>query len=163
MQIYFRGKRSKKYVIFKKSEVSNFFNKLENFYPDFRKKQGLKHNLSFVLTGVLCSLLSGKQRISSIQRYLKNKHKFLCQATRFKAEKVISDVQLRRVLSRLDWSLFNDFMEDYFGISVSELADNEWIAVDGKELRGSIETASNGKKDKRGTTLLDAVGHEKKW
>lgn len=110
----------------------------------------------------MCSLLSGKQRISSIQRYLKNKHKFLCQATGFKAEKVISDVQLRRVLSRLDWSLFNDFMEEYFGISVSELADNEWIAVDGKELRGSIETAANGKKDKRGTTLLDAVAHRKK-
>ena len=39
LQIYFRGKRSKKYIIFKKSEVSNFFKKLEISYLDFRKEK----------------------------------------------------------------------------------------------------------------------------
>ena len=112
------------------------------------------------MTGVLCSLLSGKQNIASIQRYVKNKHKFLCEVTGLKASSAISDSQLRRILCRMDWVLFNDFMEKYFTISVTEVADNEWIAVDGKELRGSIATSKDGKKDKRGTTLLDAVSHD---
>lgn len=112
------------------------------------------------MTGLLCGLLSGKQKISSIHRYLKIQHKKLCKWTGFESPKAISDPQLRRILQGLDWESFNSFMSNYFGISVEQTSDNEWIAIDGKELRGSISTQDNGQKDKRGTTLLDAVSHD---
>jgi predicted transposase YbfD/YdcC len=91
---------------------------------------------------------------------MKNRHKQLCKWTNFEATKSISDPQLRRILQGLDWENFNSFMCTYFDISIKQTSDNEWIAIDGKELRGSIETQANGQKDKRGTTLLDAVSHE---
>jgi hypothetical protein len=90
---------------------------------------------------------------------MKSHHKFLTKATGHSAEKAISDAQLRRIFRHLGWVQFNEFMEQYFSISITQIADNEWVAVDGKELRGSIVTLENGEKEKRGTTLLDVVSH----
>jgi predicted transposase YbfD/YdcC len=90
---------------------------------------------------------------------MKSHHKFLTKATGHSAEKAISDAQLRRIFRHLDWVEFNEIMEKYFSISITQIGDNEWVAVDGKELRGSIVTLENGEKEKRGTTLLDVVSH----
>lgn len=141
-------------------KLQNFCETLEKNYPDYRKRQGLKHNLWFVMTGVLCGILSGYQKVGSLQRYMKNKHKFLCKATGHICDKPISDSQLRRILKHLDWEIYNTFMSNYFHISVHQVSDNEWIALDGKELRGSIAVKEDGKKENRGTTLLDAVSHK---
>lgn len=109
------------------------------------------------------SLLSGKQSIASIHRYLKNQHQFICKCCDFEAERAISDGQLRRIFRSLDWEKFNAFMEQHFEITVTQLKDNEWIAIDGKELRGCNEVQADGTKEKRSITIVNAVGHHSEY
>lgn len=83
-------------------------------------------------------------------------HAQLVEETGCESKKPISDVQLRRLLAGLDYGLYNQVNETYFGKSVCS-SDNFWQAVDGKELRGSIDKV---KGEKRGENMVRAVSHQ---
>jgi predicted transposase YbfD/YdcC len=83
-------------------------------------------------------------------------HGSLVAETGYESVKPISDVQLRRILSSLDHSLYNQVNTDYFGKAVSASA-GFWQAVDGKELRGNIDKV---KGEKRAENLVRAVSHQ---
>jgi predicted transposase YbfD/YdcC len=83
-------------------------------------------------------------------------HAQLVAETGYESKKPISDAQLRRVLASLDYSLYNRVNETYFGKSVCS-SDSFWQAVDGKELRGSIDKV---KGEKRGENVVRAVSHQ---
>lgn len=70
----------------------------------------------------------------------------------------ISDSQLRRVLSSLDYQAYNSLNEQYFGITLEEQS-GVWQAIDGKELRGSIDGLSG---QKRGENIVRVVDQESK-
>lgn len=131
--------------------------------PDKRDNRGKRHNLAFVLTAMLIALLrSGKRlNISSIHRWMAREHDNLVAqtgvlATAGKSVKSISDVQLRRILSSLDYGCYNQVNAQYFGKAVS-VRDGFWQAVDGKELKGSIDKL---KGEKRGENVVRAVSHQ---
>lgn len=131
--------------------------------PDHRDTRGRQHNLPFVMTGILIALLHGRKRPSSIQRFIKNRLKDLKKWTGYSAEKAVSDVQLRRIVRGVDWARYNELNQEYFGITVEQISDNEWVAIDGKELRGSLaKDAITGNKAKRGEVVINAVGHQSK-
>ncbi len=48
----------------------------------------------------------------------------------------------------------------YFGVEVCQVAGDEWVSLDGKELRGSLEVREDGTKDKRGEVVVNAVRHK---
>jgi predicted transposase YbfD/YdcC len=125
---------------------------------DERDNRGKRHNLAFVLTGMLIALLrTGKRlNIASIQRWMQREHAQLVAETGCESKKAISDVQLRRLLAGLDYGLYNQVNETYFGKSVYS-SDSFWQAIDGKELRGSIDKL---KGEKRGENVVRAVSHQ---
>ena len=125
---------------------------------DKRDNRGKRHELAFVLTGMLIALLRTGKRltIASIHRWMVREHAQLVAETGYESKKPISDPQLRRVLASLDYSLYNQVNETYFGKAVSS-NDSFWQAVDGKELRGSIDGL---KGEKRGENVVRAVSHQ---
>ena len=76
---------------------------------------------------------------------------WLCQVLDISCVGVISDVQLRRLLSEVNHELLYKFHSQYFGWGLSLLSEDSWISVDGKELRGTIDRE---KKKKRGLALV---------
>ena len=131
--------------------------------PDHRDTRGRQHNLSFVMTGVLIALLHGRKTPSSIQRFIKNRLKHLKRWTGYPAEKAVSDTQLRRIIRGVDWVKYNEVNEEYFGVNIEQISEDEWIALDGKELRGSLsKDAATGNKAKRGEVVINAVNHQSK-
>jgi predicted transposase YbfD/YdcC len=125
--------------------------------PDTRSNSGKRHSLSFVLFGLTLGLLNGHSRLSALSRYLKNKHEYLCTLVGHSSIHAISDCQLRRVLSGVDWQKYDALSSRFFEIAPSQILDTEWIALDGKELCGSISIG-----DKRGETLVYAITHDSK-
>lgn len=141
-----------------KRKVKSYFKNLLAELPDTRDNRGKKHNLAYVMTGVLIAILHGRKKISSIQRFLKNRQSDISKWTKYKVEEAVSDTQLRRIVREVDWQIYNRINQAYFGKEITEVTDDEWVAIDGKELKGGIAVkADDGKKAKRGEVVINAV------
>ena len=133
----------------------SFFEKLQNEKGlDLRDNRGKRHDLAVVLVGVMLALLSNRDgNLSSIQRYLKNHHERLTEVLGVEKKSPVSRSQLPNILGSVSVTVFDGLLFANYGIELNE-AEKKWFAIDGKELRGSIETGG-----KRGEAIVQAVSH----
>ncbi len=113
-----------------------FFTALQQL-PDPRDKRGKRHELAFVLCGVLLAMMAGRARVSAIHRFLHNRFAWLRELTHAPVARCLSRAHLPRLLARVDWAALNTLSLAHFGVQVESSAAGEWIAIDGKALRGS--------------------------
>ncbi len=107
---------------------------------DSRDNRGKKHTIALVLTGLTCALCCGRDgSLSSLHRHMVNHFDSLCQATASPQLTAISRAQLPLVLAKVNLVIFAKLLFDSFAIDLSALTGS-WLAVDGKDLRGSIPT-----------------------
>ncbi len=120
-----------------------------------RDNRGKRHDLAIVLTGVMLALLSNRDGcLSSIHRHLKNHYEKLTAALELEPRSAISRAQLPRVLEKVSVEVFDRLLFESYGIKLTA-EERKWFTVDGKELRGSIETGA-----KRGEAVVQAVDHD---
>ncbi len=98
-------------------------------------------------------LLSNRSKVSELHRYIKNKIKWLRRVTGEKEATPLSRAHLPRMLAQLDWNELNVLISDCFDVQIMQAVDNEWIAVDGKTLRGTLKS---GEKQ----AVVHAVSHD---
>jgi predicted transposase YbfD/YdcC len=134
----------------------SFFEKLQNAEGlDLRDNRGKRHDLGVVLVGVTIALLANRDGcLSSIQRHLRNHYERLTAVLGVKKKRPVSRSQLPLILEKVAVEVFDDLIFSHFGIGLSE-KERRWFAVDGKELRGSIEAGA-----RRGEAMVQAVAHE---
>ncbi len=134
----------------------SFYEKLQNEKGlDLRDNRGKRHDLAVVLVGVMLALLSNRDgNLSSIQRHLKNHYEQLVAVLGVEKKRPVSRSQLPIILAEVSVSVFDQMLFESYGIKLNE-AEQKWFAVDGKELRGSIEKGC-----KRGEAIVQAVSHE---
>ncbi len=134
----------------------SFFEKLQNEKGlDLRDNRGKRHDLAVVLVGVMLALLSNRDgNLSSIQRYLKNHYERLVEILGVEKRRAVSRSQLPNILAEVSVSVFDGLLFANYGIKLNA-EEKKWFALDGKELRGSIETGN-----KRGAAIVQAVAHE---
>ncbi len=105
--------------------------------PDPRDNRGKRHTLSFVVVGVVLAILNGRSKVSSHFRYIRNRLEWLRELTQQPQAQVISRAHLPRLLARLDWQELNRLIEEHFGVRIELNANQDWVAIDGKALRGA--------------------------
>ena len=134
----------------------SFFEKLQNAEGlDLRDNRGKCHDLAVVLVGVTLAVLSNRDgTLSSIQRHLKNHYEKLVGVLGVKKKQAVSRSQLPVILEKVAFEVFDKLIFESFGIKLSA-GERQWFALDGKELRGSIQTGR-----KRGAAVVQAVAHE---
>ena len=125
---------------------------------DTRSVAGKRHDLAFVLCGFILGVMSNRKKRASVHRFMKNNHDFLCKVTNFAAKTTISNPQLGRLLRTLNVKELNEVVYAHYGVEISELSDGEWVSVDGKDLRGSIDVRESS----RGEVLVHGVRHSDK-
>ncbi len=137
-------------------QETTFYERLQNREGlDLRDNRGKRHDLAFILLGVLIGLLRNRDgHLSSIHRSMVNTHHQLCRQLGLKIEATVSRAQLPRVLAKVQLSKFESLLFDHYGLRLSD-KEKEWFAGDGKELRGSI---AKGKR--RGEALVQLVRHK---
>jgi predicted transposase YbfD/YdcC len=113
-----------------------FFAALQHL-PDLRDKRGRRHDQAFVLCGVVLAIMVGRARVSAIHRFLHNRFAWLREHTHVAAKRSISRAQLPRLLARVDWEALTALVFTHLGVRLEAVAEGEWLAVDGKALRGS--------------------------
>lgn len=133
------------------------------FYEDLQKAEGLnlrdnrgkRHDLAFILLGVIIALLRKSDgNLSSIHRSMINTHKKLCTHLNIEIARSVSRAQLPRILGKVSLVKFEELLFEHFVIELDK-EEKQWFAGDGKELRGSIEKGS-----KRGEALVQLVRHQ---
>ena len=134
----------------------SFFKKLQNADSlDLRDNRGKKHDLAVVLVGVMLSVLSNRDgNLSSIQRHLENHYEQLVTVLGVTKKRAVSRSQLPLILEKVAFQVFDRLLFESFGLKLNE-GERKWFAIDGKELRGSIE-----KGNKRGEAVVQAVTHQ---
>ena len=68
--------------------------------PDPRDNRGKRHELAFVLCGVILAIMAGRSRVSAIQRFLRNRFGWLRELTQAGVERCISPAILGERKSR---------------------------------------------------------------
>jgi len=120
-----------------KEEIVSFIEALKMDMPDTRDNRGKRHDVVFIIVCFLLATLSGRHRLSSIHRFICNRLHWLRTVTHFQDAQFISRAHLPRLLGRLDWAVLNEIIGGCFGVRIEENAKKEWMAIDGKALRGS--------------------------
>jgi hypothetical protein len=121
---------------------------------DLRDNRGKTHKMSLVLCGLIFSLLRGKDgNLSAIHRSMEKKQAELCTFLNIEYECVISRSHLPIFLKYVHVEFLGQLVFQYFGVHL-EFGVKVWVAIDGKELRGSILVGKT-----RGEAIVQAVTH----
>lgn len=109
---------------------------------DPRRGQGKRHRQGFVLLLVLLATMSGYLGYRALEDFL-DKHR-VALIVLFQPEKgrIPSYSTVRRVLMRLDFAQFTQIYQQWMAQYLppapdQEPAQQEWVGIDGKTLRGS--------------------------
>jgi len=140
-------------VPYSEEQITSFVDLLKNDLPDHRDNRGKIHSLTFVIVGFVLATLIGRQKLSSIHRFIVNRAGWLSELTKTDAIRPISRAHLPRLLDGLDWMVLNGLIEHCFGVRVQSGGGKQWVAIDGKALRGTLDA---GEKQ----NLILAVAHE---
>jgi predicted transposase YbfD/YdcC len=134
----------------------SFFDQLQNVEGlDLRDARGLRHELRVVLLGVTMAILSNRDgNLSSIHRYIVNHNTRILTSINYSTHSPVSRSQLPNVLENVCLKVFEGILFANFGIILSE-QERQWFALDGKDLKGSIETGHT-----RGEAIVQAVTHK---
>ncbi|TXL21686.1 hypothetical protein BMR03_12595, partial [Methylococcaceae bacterium HT2] len=138
---------------FNDKEIASFVDMLNTELPDIRDNRGKRHSLTSVIVGVVLATLVGRQKLSEIHRFISNRIVWLSELTKTKLIKPISRAHLPRLLDGLNWTSVNDLVERCFGVKIQHDEIKKWVAIDGKALRGTLDSG-----DKQNIVL--AVDHD---
>jgi hypothetical protein len=136
-------------------QSNSFFLALQdNAELDLRDNRGKTHTMSVVLCGLIFALLRGKDgNLSAIHRSMVRKQNELCSFLGIDYQVVISRSHLPIFLRHVNVSFLGTLVFRYFGVHL-EVNAKIWLAIDGKELRGSILVGHT-----RGEAIVQAVTH----
>ncbi len=139
-----------------KEQTTTLYKQFQNCSDlDLRDNRGKRHNLAFILLGLLLGLLRKRDgSLSSLHRNMVNNNEAICVFLGIDTQPVVSRPQLPLVLQKVNLRVFEQLLFDTYKIELSD-QEKQWFAGDGKELRGSIE-----KGDKRGEALVQLVRHQ---
>jgi predicted transposase YbfD/YdcC len=140
-------------VPYSKGQISCFVDLLKNELPEHRDNRGKRHPLALVIAAFVLATLVGRQKLSSIHRFMRNRTDWLHELIQTPKIKPISRAHLPRLLDGLNWSVLNELIERCFGVRIQSHETQKWVAIDGKALRGTLDA---GEKQ----NLILAVVHD---
>ena len=82
---------------FSDEQINCFVDLLNNDLPDPRDKRGKLHSLALVIVGFVLATLMGREKLSSIHRFIVNRAGWLAGLTKTKTAKPISRAHLPRI------------------------------------------------------------------
>ncbi len=121
------------------NRVANFVEAV-SMMPDHRDNRGKKNLIpAVIIAGFVLATLVGRSNVSGIHRFIRNRISWLREVTGYENADLISRAHLPRLLNRLDWDTLNNLIEQHFGICIERDENKEWVAIDGKVLRGTVK------------------------
>lgn len=113
---------------------------------DSRRGEGKRHPLEFVLVIVILATMSGYLGYRAIEDFLEKHKEQLIEIFQPEKDRIPSYSTVRRVLMEVSFIEFNDIYKSWLATyrpAKRSTAPDKWCGVDGKALRGTIESDPN--------------------
>ena len=114
--------------------------------PEFRNRSGKRHGMACVLTCLLLGTMSGCISWRDHGAFVRRHHAALLEHLRPEKDRLPSYSTLRRVLLGLDFDAFSAAFFSWAKQHV-EIAEGEWLAGDGKSLRGTVTDVTDAQQN----------------
>lgn len=109
--------------------------------PDGRRRAGQRHDQTFVLLLVLMSTMSGYHGYRAIGDFITRNEADLLTHLKPKKGRLPTFYTVRRVIQELDFTKLSECFYQWARQHI-ELAENEWIQIDGKAIKGTMSDYS---------------------
>ena len=127
--------------------------------PDHRDSHGLRHPLWLVLLIIIMGMMSGYWGYRQLGRFVERHRRELIKRLQIPKARVPSYSVIRRVMVKLDYKelekVFKQGRQQY-----SLIPGAEWISVDGKSLKNTVNNYDNAKQNF--INCVSAFSHQRK-
>lgn len=114
--------------------------------PDFRREQGTRHSLPCVLVCMFLGSLSGCISWRDHGDFVRRHSRALLEHLRLKKDRLPSYSTLRRVFEGIDFDALSAAFLTWARQHVC-IQEGEWLAADGKSLRGTVSDATDAQQN----------------
>ncbi len=108
--------------------------------PDFRAAKGRRYPLWLILLLIIMGTISGCRGYQALEDFGVRHYEVVSEKLGLTVNRLPSDTTFRRVLQRLNFHFlgqhFRQWCESYI-----EIAPTEWVAIDGKSIKGTVTQA----------------------
>ncbi len=115
---------------------------------DFRAAQGRRYPLWLILLLIIMGTMSSCRGYQALEDFGARHYYALNEKLGLTVSRLPSDTTFRRVLQRLDFHLlaqqFGQWCQSYINIE-----PGEWVAIDGKSIRGTVSEAQTAYQNER--------------
>ena len=134
---------------------------MQELLKDERDNRGKRYELAFILFSFFMAVLRSQGFInySMLHRIIKRDQSKLQKDLKHEKTSCISYSQLKRILKTVDYKQFDEINCSFFGKLTSEDESLGWQAVDGKELRGTIDKVAG---QTRNVNIVNMISHQDK-
>lgn len=126
--------------------------------PDVRRRAGQRHDQTFVLLLVLMATMSGYHGYRAIGDFIARNKVDLLACFKPNKGRLPSFYTVRRVVQELDFGKLSEAFYKW-ARQHAEIAENEWLHVDGKAIKGTMSNYSIEKQ--RFVNLVSVYGSRK--
>jgi len=112
--------------------------------PDFRRGQGRMHRLSTILLLIIMAAMSGCSGQRPVGDFVNRHHDELAKLLQPKNNKLPSYQTIARVMQKLDYGQFAAVFFSW-AKTIITIDAKEWMALDGKAIRGTTTNAGSAK------------------
>ncbi len=134
----------------------NLYDRLREL-KDFRRAEGKRHNLADVMLIVIMANMSGYFGIRAIGDFIKRNERDLLKIFNPKSSKFPCFQTVGRILQNVDFKEFLELFRTWLKDNVSK---SDYIAIDGKAIKGTLKNAKNAKQEY--INLVSAFSHGNK-
>jgi len=106
---------------------------------DFRRKQGQKHPLWFILLIVILGLMAGHLGYRALGDFAKFQRHSLTKYFSISSGQVPSYSTIRRATMRIDWADLIEIFNQWASQLIVSNDEPEWLAIDGKSLKSTVK------------------------
>lgn len=104
---------------------------------DFRAAQGRRYQLWLILLLIIMGTISGCRGYQALEDFGVRHYRVLSEKLGLTVNRLPSDTTFRRILHRLDFHLLTQQFGQWASSSF-DIKPNEWIAIDGKSIKGTV-------------------------
>lgn len=104
---------------------------------DFRASQGRRYPLWLILLLVIMGTISGCRSYYALEDFGARHYEAVSKQLGLKVTRLPSDTTFRRILQKLDFQALTQQFEQWVN-STFTLEPREWVAVDGKSIKGTV-------------------------
>lgn len=115
---------------------------------DFRAAQGRRYQLWLILLLIIMGTMSGCRGYQALEDFGVRHYRVLSEKLRLTVNRLPSDTTFRRILHQLDFHLLTQQFGQWASSSF-DIKPNEWIAIDGKSIKGTVQEAQTAYQNAR--------------